>query len=258
MYSKQLKEEAEKEFSEESPICAKNTFGQYLSRASLDAESKITSAKHEGKKGYYLLKKSLVVSSGEDSIGKGRETNKLIKKEILLYPILVSWLTAQGYQSKDISLKRSLGKWGNPDVAGIQVEDNLGMKSIEVLTIEAKISIDNWEQWIFEAVSHRRFANRVYFAFAHPEETIEKIPSEMRYYAELYNIGILILSMENETFKEFQSGNFRKEFDDSNITIIEKFTAPYNYVQPKYILQFCRALNINDSKQLYTWGEDSN
>lgn len=144
----------------------------------------------------------------------------------------------------------------NPDIAGLNTLDAFNGLSIEIVTIEAKTSLDNWEQWIFEAVSHRRFANRAYFAFAHEEETISKIPQDMRYYAELFGIGILVISMANDTYELLHSGRLDRPLDAEKdaVEVIEVFSAPYSFVQPKYQLKFCNALNIGCLKDLHRWG----
>jgi hypothetical protein len=61
-------------------------------------------------------------------------SSKRSQKEKLLYPILEGWLVAQGYQAADVSSGRSLGKWGNPDIAGIITLDAFNSLSIELLT----------------------------------------------------------------------------------------------------------------------------
>lgn len=240
----------------------KNTFNQYLSNTVKDTKSNINCLGR--KKGYYLSSVAVATNSEitETSTVDSEATEtqqevtspKKIQKEVWLYPLLESWLVAQGYQAEDVSSGRSLGKWGNPDVAGISALDAFNGLSIELVTIEAKISLDNWEQWIFEAISHRRFANRSYFAFAHPEETISKIPQDMRYYAELYNIGVLVLSMDHENYQNLQGGSLTEPLDSEDVEVVEVFSAPYNFVQPKYQLKFCEALGISCLKELYRWG----
>ncbi|MEH2338428.1 hypothetical protein [Nostoc sp.] len=198
--SKYLYDIAQGEFSEQFSefSLSKNTFLQYLSNTVKDTESSINCLGK--KKGYYISSIVKVVEEkltiNEEIEAKSEEIQVARKqKEKLLYPVLESWLIAQGYQSSNVSSNRSLGKWGNPDLAGVNALDNFSGVSLEIVTVEAKTSLENWEQWIFEAISHRRFANRSYFAFAHPEETISKIPQDLRYYAELYNIGVLVLSL---------------------------------------------------------------
>lgn len=257
-----------KDFPEYFPSnFSKNTFYQYLSNTVKDADSLINCLGR--RKGYYISKvaqealeevaneaisEADVSTSGIPADSELPQPPRRVQKEILLYSVLESWLVAQGYQAEDVSTGRSLGKWGNPDVAGISALDAFNGLSIELVTIEAKVSLDNWEQWIFEAVSHRRFANRAYFAFAHPEETISKIPQDMRYYAELYGIGVIALSMENEQFKKLQSGELTEPLESEDVEVIEVFSAPYNFVQPKYQLKFCDALGITCLKELYRWG----
>jgi hypothetical protein len=267
--SAELFEKVKVEFPDDfPPDFVKNTFYQYLSNSVKDPESSINCLGR--RKGYYLsdlaeeAKKEEVEEAAEPTAAdlgeavtiEGEETPSVKKaqKEILLYPLLESWLVAQGYQAQDVSSGRSLGKWGNPDVAGISALDAFNGLSIELVTVEAKVSVDNWEQWIFEAISHRRFANRSYFAFAHPEETVSKIPQDMRYYAELYNIGVLVLSMDNDKYKNLQAGKLADPLDSEDVEVIEVFSAPYNFVQPKYQLKFCEALGISCLKQLYRWG----
>jgi hypothetical protein len=258
MTGKELLAAAQVDFPERFHSFSSNTFLQSLSRAVKDTESSINCL---GKRqGYYMsavAKEVVGVSVGaEDSLTSTEETPIARKqKEALLYSVLESWLIAQGYQSANISANRSLGKWGNPDLAGINALDNFGSISLELVTIEAKISLENWERWIFEAISHRRYANRSYFAFAHPEETISKIPQDIRYYAELYNIGVLVLSLENETFKKLIEGTLNTDLDSEDVDILEIYSAPYNFVQPKHQIKFCTALGINCAKELYQWGK---
>ncbi|MDP3008453.1 MAG: hypothetical protein Q8N30_05215 [Methylococcales bacterium] len=266
--SKILFEKVKNEFPDYFSNEIANTFYQYLSNSVRDSESSINCLGRH--KGYYLStiaaekieesesSENIIavnldegISSTSEYVGRSTKRNQ---KEILLYPILESWLVTQGYQAKDISSTRALGKWGNPDVAGINALDAFNGLSIELVTIEAKTSLDNWEVLIFEAISHRRFANRAYFAFAQPEETANKIPSEMRYYAELYGIGILVLSVDDTKYKQLHDGDLSEPLKAEDVEVIEIFSAPYNFVQPKYQLKFCEALDISCLKKLYHWG----
>mgnify|MGYP006974890755 CR=1 FL=1 len=52
------------------------------------------------------------------------------------------------------------------DVVGLKVSEGLlGQRDLEVATIEAKLTRKSWKQVFFEAVSHKRFSHRAYFAF---------------------------------------------------------------------------------------------
>lgn len=234
---------------------ARSTFLVYLSAAVKDPDSSINCL---GKKqGYYLTDlvkevKEIIAPTIATALEAVAQQRK--QREACLYPVLESWLVTQGYQSSNVSSNRSLGKWGNPDVAGISVTTGFNGPLVEVVTVEAKVSLDNWEQWIFEAVSHRRFANRSYFAFAHPEEAIAKIPQDMRYYAELYNIGVLAIAVEEGIFNNLTSGSVLSDLDVERVDVIEIFSAPYNFVQPRYQIKFCNALGVGTLDKLYRWG----
>ena len=246
----------------------KNTFLQYLSNAARDPDSLINCRGR--RQGYYISSIAEEFSqseSGTESAADGagpwnqitaiESTPQRREREARLYPFLEAWLISQGYRAKDVSAGRTLGKWGNPDVAGISVLDSFNGLSLEIATIEAKVSLDNWEQWIFEAVSHRRFANRSYFAFAHPEETINKIPQDMRYYSELYGIGVLAVAIENQAYERLQNGSNVQELDSESGEIIEIYSAPLQFVQPKYQMRFCEFLKASTPGELYQWGRGS-
>lgn len=237
---------------------ARNTFIQYLSRHVSNEESKINC---RGKGcGYYLselidYEKSVYnndENNEQDIAATVNNQNYVRQKEILLYPFLQDWLSAQGYRAKDVSQSRALGKWGNPDICGILHISGL-QDLYEIVTIEAKVSLTEWEKWIFEAVSHRRFANRVYFAFIHPEEHRPKIPQDMRYYAELFNIGVLIMEVSEVYYKRFINGEIAA-IDPEEVDIIEHYSAPFNFVQPKYQVKYLGTLGINRPQELWAWG----
>lgn len=241
---------------------SKNTFYQYLSNTVKDLDSKINCLGR--RQGYYLTSALSEIYQNTDEPEKptnGSEaplSSQRVQREARLYPRLETWLQGEEYRTKDISSNRSLGKWGNPDVAGISTNSSFSGTSIEIVTIEAKISHENFEQWIFEAVSHRRFANRSYFAFAHPEEAIAKIPKDMRYYAELFGIGVLVIAMDNQKFSELQNGRLDTQIETEDASVIEIFSAPYHFVQPKYQSKFCSALGIDELGDLFTWGSRGN
>lgn len=241
----------------------KNTFLQYLSIISRNENSRITC---EGKRqGYYLrdVENDTVGTSNEitqsiDEEGEGiglsdEPATKYNQKEKHLYPILVDWLRERGYWAQDISTNKALGKWGNPDVAGINTNSNLfGGHSIEIATIEAKVTKCDWEKLIFEAVSHRRFSNRAYFAFAHPAEFYLKLPlSKMRKYGELFKVGILVILIPGDQLKNLDTAIE----DDDQTDIIEIISAPLIYVSPEYQTAFCRAQGVNNSQDLFRWGK---
>lgn len=237
-----------------------DSYKSYLSSISNQSGSLIV--RPLGKHGYYLLPETTVLEDvkqedevqAEEVIVKIESERK--EKEKLLYPILKTWLQEQGYRTKDTSTQKVMGKWGNPDLTGIKVEDNIVATDVEIVTIEAKISSDNWEYNFFEAVSHRRFANRVYFAFAHPLDLVKQLPSALRYYSELYDVGVLVVGMSKDDFDKFKKGQVEKIEYDSTDTY-ELYSAKYFNLPTKFQKAYFKAIGINENRDLYLWGDEA-
>lgn len=92
-------------------------------------------------------------------------------------------------------------------MTGLKVIDGLlGRKHVETVTVEAKIGSGNWRYYFFEAVAHKRFAHRAYFAFGcgTDEPNVTKVQDfhMMREYAEKYGIGIVVLFMPKATYAQ--------------------------------------------------------
>lgn len=80
----------------------------------------------------------------------------------------MQWLADKVDRVADISsLRGRHAKWQNPDILGITFKELLGQEILELTTVEVKPSMDSWQQYIFEAVSHSMFVHRAYFAFLH-------------------------------------------------------------------------------------------
>lgn len=157
------------------------------------------------------------------------QNTKKEQRERTLYPVFKQWLLLQGHDQVGITAEQSncdLGTWSNPDLTGIRSHEMFGrISEIEIATIEVKQTAGNWQYDIFEAVAHIRFANRAYFAFAHPEETIRKLSDDMRAYAELYGLGILVLPMATGAYNALTCGNIADIGELYASDIIELYTA---------------------------------
>lgn len=242
----------------------KNTFIVSLSKLVKSKDSKINCL---GKKqGYYLVDKVNEASGtgdlGDDTtIKEELEDKKRNEKEKHLYGLFTNWLFTQGFgQVKDTSGARNhdLGTWGNPDITGINIHETLGKTTdIEFATIEVKTTMKNWKYWIFESVAHKRFSNRTYFAFAHSEEFLNKIDPDLKHYAELYGIGILILPVTKELFDKLNSDKKITEKIDEEYTstdIIEYASAHYHRTNYHFRGRFLEALGITSERELHKWG----
>jgi hypothetical protein len=238
-----------------------NTFNIYISKVANLPNSKINC---EGKKkGYYIDKfyekfEDTSFVAIKDNEEKRKEITDAKKKGYILeknlYPILEDWLfQVDNERVKDVSNSRKQGKWGNPDLVGIKIDNLFGATEVELTSIEAKVTNDNWQQWVFEAVAHTIFANRSYYAFVHSENHINKIDPELKHYAEVYKIGILIIMVNEKDYLKIKN----KEafgFTEDNYRILEYNPAPFNTPHLKFKKKFLKALGINEQKDLFSFG----
>jgi len=176
------------------------SWGSFLTRASKDPNSRI---KRVGT-GYGFQLAESPETSTPISVGD-EEPRTRLEREDRLYDLLVQWLTSRKFRAQNNARGRRNGPWGNPDIVGLRIESHFNITHVELATIEAKITLRNWQTDIFQAVSHKRFADRVYFAFAHgaPEAIIEEIDGypELREYGEKFGIGIIVLFMDEEKYR---------------------------------------------------------
>jgi hypothetical protein len=233
------------------------SFPPYLSNVARQANSPIVS-KGRGRAGGYFLSSLAEQQVAEQAAGPSQlaEENDGTKsdRESALYPVLVDWLVGNGYRSRETSAMRALGRWSNPDVTGVKVSEHLGRMEIEIATIEAKRSLVDWERAFFEAVAHRRFANRAYFAFPLPESSLGKVPPEMRYYSELYDVGVLTVVMPDESFKKYAEGTGATQDEMMAADVIEVLSARRAATPMEQQRKFCEAVQITDLATLMTWG----
>jgi hypothetical protein len=244
-------------------------FLSYLSKIKGESDSGVY--RREGGQGYYYVETPNISQSESDSLDENDyendslspEENKRQRREESLYPALKTWLMTFQYRV-DITANRRHRRshlWSIPDVTGIYINEYLSTTDIgEIATIEVKTTKDRWYTDIFEAIAHKRFSNRIYFAFAADQENYEKIQadSDLRYYAELYEVGVLVILLNKETFRslvkdEQLPNNLIK--DDEEVRIV--YSAPYSAkTQKQYQIAFCKnVLEIASQKDLFAWGD---
>jgi len=232
----------------------KGTFQTYLSLASADAASELVSTGRGRGGGYYISSAAATVAAEIDADITPAMVDPEPLGEAALYPVLQQWLAGQNYQARVTGSMRALGRWGNPDITGIRVTEHLNRFDLELLTIEAKLSLAQWEYWFFEAVAHRRFAHRAYFAFPLPEEAADKLPEGLRYACELYRVGALVLVLEDELYKQVKAGDAVNNLTLDDVSVQEVYSAPFNAVPLHYQRRYCEAIGIGDLNQLFRWG----
>lgn len=235
---------------------SENVFKSYLSGLSRSPTSRIV--KDTGSHGYYLktaeeaLEENALVEP-EEPPQETEDKKERKENEKLLYPILEVWLQSQGYRTKDTSSMKGMGRWGNPDITGIIVDESLGSFDIELVTIEAKVTHQNYRYDFFEAVSHKRFANRVYFSFAATSNFLRENSDELRYYSELYGVGVVVIALEEPHFKEYVKGKLN-EIDTDRVDVYEVFSAPFEPRLRRWQKTFLEQLGISGTKELWGWG----
>jgi hypothetical protein len=241
------------------PQIPENTIMVYLNQLANSSESQINCPGR--KQGYYLdlLLKEIGLNTqdeaiqGEEELKIAKEKGTLLEKD--LYPFLEQWLfEVENERVSDISGNRGQGKWANPDLLGLKIDYFFQAPQIELTTIEAKILIDGWEQWIFEAVAHTVFSNRSYFAFVHSEEHLNKIPHEIRHYSEKFCVGILIIAVDPKDYLKIQKREAFK-LTTENHKIVEYIPAPYQTPHLKFQKRFLVGLGVKDQKDLLNFGK---
>src|SRR5208337_5126578 len=90
---------------------------------------------------------------------------KITINERDLYPLMELWLQTKGYAAKDMSSLKRGGRWGNPDIIGVERVELMGVVEVDLASCEVKMTDNGWEQIIFEAISHKRFSNRSWFCY---------------------------------------------------------------------------------------------
>ncbi|BBU58108.1 hypothetical protein KU6B_43730 [Mameliella alba] len=243
-----------------TPPITENTFRQYLSNLSGISSNPISRV--PGRHKYTIsdtksiareLADEVSVSAGEISEPLTPEDKKRVAREEALYEMLVNWVETNNYQADDISSRRKNEKWGNPDVLGVRLLPTLDGHRVELLSIEAKPSPSDWRLFFFEAVSHKRFCDRVYFCYATDEDP-SKIDPDFRYYSELFGVGVLLMVFEPEAYKKYWDIG---EIDPEAVSVVEKYNAPPNTPPDELKYRFLSNLDLGDIKKICLFGHNS-
>lgn len=206
--------------------------GSMLSYLSNAANQDLTSGIVSGGVGvgYYLdeMPAEAVAAKPVDiakvSSGKGKGT---VLREKDLYPLLELWLNQKGYAAKDTSNLKSGGRWGNPDIIGVERVDLFGAVEIDVASCEIKLAEEGWEQVIFEAISHKRFSNRSWFCYRVDAEGFP-MPKGIEYYAERYRVGLVQIILTDQEILDLKKNE--KAPLDFIERVVERVPALYDRV----------------------------
>lgn len=153
------------------------------------------------------------------------------QRERCLYKVLQDWLQLRCDKVFISAFSKAGGPWGNPDIVGIKSYTGLDETiHLELTSVEAKISKSQWERNLFQAVAHRRFADRAYFAFGFPSDLVDMscLPEyeKMREYAERFNIGILAVFVPVAIYEQLLKAK-APELSAADVVVVEVWPALY-------------------------------
>ena len=94
-----------------------------------------------------------------------------------------------------------------------------------------------------------RYFDRAYFCYPVLANN-RQIPEELKDYAELYSIGVLLVELTPSEFEKLGRG---ADLDFNNLSVTEVCPAPYSLVMPKYRKAAFNALGISDLQSLFAW-----
>lgn len=194
------------------------------------------------KQGYYFSSTSEEISNAATN-----ETEESFKEKEL-YPIFAQWLSFSCDRVNDIATNRSMHKWGNPDIFGVNVFYVLGQPQIEITTLEVKKEMKDWRKNIFEAVAHTLFADKVYFCCVCNESEYEKDRNDMLLYAQRFRIGLLVIVIEDDSSQP-------SVYDVSMIK--ELMPAPNRTPEILMRKKFIESLNLHNLNDLYHYGKNN-
>lgn len=211
-------------------------------------------------KGYYLDQSKVAVPEEETTV-KDEPTievgkDKLREKD--LYPLVSFWMKAKkDYKlvSHEVASLRRGNVWSNPDVVALNPIDRLGFFDVEIISAEVKLEDRAWRQFIFEAVSHRRYADRSYFIYR-SSRGVSTLDPEMFVYAEKFGVGIAVIELPDDKVSDLQRWSELKEaerleFADS---IVEVVPARKDPVPVKEKCEFLGNINITHKDELHRFG----
>ena len=233
----------------------KNTFSATLSVLSQQPSSISCIKSAEGRRGYYV-DLNLNGDDGDDADTKTKTCDAKIK-ESDLYESIGFWLgTKVSVVVKDIANKRKGEKWQNVDVLGLSTYNYCGTQCVDIYSVEVKLTMGNWRQDLFEAVSHSMFANYSYFAFMIKASDVEKIDENLKIYAHKFNIGLLAVAINDKNWERVKqhSEKISLEGRKANARIIEISIAPEHKVSKKlqnnFLENVLQIKNIGDVYKL--------
>ena len=229
-----------------------------LKRASKNELSPIASRKGRGG-GYYLAPIQSRSEKAESTVDLQAEAEKSARTlERHLWPLINLWLREEKEiqnTSYKIAHKKGGGTWGNPDVVALRPTDKFGLFDVEITTVEVKQSLSNWRYYFFEAVSHKRFSERVYFAYrSDGSKTGDE--KELVSYAEKYGVGIVRMELDDVHYSSlsYEGGLATTAQYELLDKFVEVIPAPYDPVPIAEKVMLMERLGITERSEIHRFG----
>ncbi|MGI3165040.1 hypothetical protein [Pseudooceanicola sp. 200-1SW] len=238
----------------------KDSYIYHLMLAASKADDSPISSRKGRAGGYFLVAEGLIEAGPADAEAVSEEEVERREKtlEKHLWPLFAEWLKSNKEiknATHEIAHVKSGGVWGNPDVIGLRPLDRLGFFDVEVFSVEVKPELKQWRYYFFEAVAHKRFAERVYFAYrSDGAKTGDE--AEILKFAEKYDIGVLRLEInqsEYDTLPNWKQLDERKKIELTE-QIVEVVPAPSDPVALQEKLGLFDRIGIKSREDIYQFG----
>jgi hypothetical protein len=244
----------EKTLNDKTPS---NQVYQAINRLSKLPDSRIGSRKGRNG-GYFLISKDNIRFDDSDSRPSSK-SDKTLERHI--WPAAAEWLRFTKNVARvsfDVANKKGGGVWGNPDVVGLSILEQLGFYDVEITTLEVKPSLTNWKYYFFEAVSHKRFSERVYFIFRSTDGIENELRLEVLRYAEKYGVGIVDLQLNDEDYTKLRLWDKLSFEDKAQIldAFVEIAPAPFEPISVRDKINFLEILGLDTKQSLYLFGDN--
>lgn len=237
---------------EDFPELTDSSIYNNIKNSAQDPDSIIRSRKGYGG-GYFL------VSPAKSEEATEKEENKDQRRhEKHLWPLVALWFMASKGVSRascDVANFKRGGLWSNPDVVCLNITEALGFFDVEIWTAEVKTSLNQWKQYFFEAVAHKRFSERVYFVYVGRES--EETRLELLTYAEKYDVGLVEIQITEDQFSGICEGYKLEDAASLFDNFVEIAPAPYDPVSVKDKVDYLRRMGLTERRSLYEFGTET-
>ena|GEM_PF-5611924 len=210
--------------------------------------------------GFFLVEDAKLVV--DDSVPTKAELKKEKTLEKHIWPLVAHWLRETKRipnVSHEVASFKSRGSWSNPDVVGLHPFEELGFFDVEVTTIEVKPSLKQWRYYFFEAVSHKRISEQVYFVFRSDNDDLNEV-EELKRYSEKYGVGLVELQLDDQQYASLANWKTLTDDDLTNLLerMVELMPAPVEPLSIRSKISFLRQMKIKSKSDIYRFGELKN